>query len=331
MKDQGLVGACTAFSLSTAMDNAIKRLNQNDATSSLHVWSHYGDPEMDAAGSGNLNRTIALWADYPYDQGTACRMDKDDDGCGQLVTPNVQENSAASDPVIQAQVRAADSKGRYKVTEIDQLDPIDPDVLATDLATGKDVWIALGVSTDAWTSANVQSTFVIPEYAGEDGGHAVVFAGYRTTATGRQFLVHNSWSERWGDKGYAWISEATVRAHAQVAYTIKVVDTGAPPPPPTPIPTPAGTCAEGQSLSPTLGLCEKTCKVTSECGAGNVCVTVDPAPAPSVCVSANPSTDDDCGENELVDAVTGLCGPMCPDGTRSAASKCDAATARFRR
>ena len=42
VKDQGQVGACTAFSLSTAMDNAIRRQNGSDTTSTLHIWSHYG-------------------------------------------------------------------------------------------------------------------------------------------------------------------------------------------------------------------------------------------------------------------------------------------------
>ena len=86
IKDQGVVGSCTAFSLSTVMDNAIRRLNKNDATSSLHIWSHYGDPHMTSAAQSNTNRGIALWADYPYSQATACRMMKlADDDCGELL------------------------------------------------------------------------------------------------------------------------------------------------------------------------------------------------------------------------------------------------------
>ena len=322
VKDQGVVGSCTAFSLSTVMDNAIRRLNKNDETSSLHVWSHYGEPDMDAAGQGNMNHAITVWSDYPYDQRAACRMEHEDDGCGDLVSPHVQPGTATSDPTIQSQIKAADAKGHYKIAEIDQLDSIDPDVLATDLATGKDVWIAMGVGMSAWGGAAVQRTFVIPDYEEEDGGHAIVLAGYRQAPGGRQFLIHNSWSESWGDKGYAWISQAMIAQHVQSAYTIKVVDSTAPPPPPTPLPTPSGACAAGYVNTPALGVCEKSCKVDGDCGPGGACVNLNGNAAALLCIPTNPLTDDDCGETELVDSVTGLCAQSCPDGSRAADAKC---------
>ena len=68
IKDQGQVGACTAFSLSSAMDNAIRRQNKNDTISSLHLWSHYGIPVISNAGDANVNKTIAAWAVWPYDE-----------------------------------------------------------------------------------------------------------------------------------------------------------------------------------------------------------------------------------------------------------------------
>ena len=124
VKDQGVVGSCTAFSMSTVMDNAIRRLNKNDATSSLHLWAHYGDPHMTSAVQSNMNRPIALWADYPYDQAAACKMMKWPlDECGDLLDPHVKVNSASSDPAILAQIQAADGKGRYKIAEVDKLSP----------------------------------------------------------------------------------------------------------------------------------------------------------------------------------------------------------------
>jgi hypothetical protein len=36
----------------------------------------------------------------------------------------------------------------------------------------------------------------------------------------------------------------------------------------------------------------------------------------------NALTDDDCGEDQLVDSVTGKCAPICPDDTRPAAGRC---------
>jgi hypothetical protein len=43
-------------------------------------------------------------------------------------------------------IRSADARGRYTIAEVDQVDAIDPNVLVVDLATGKDIWFAMGVS-----------------------------------------------------------------------------------------------------------------------------------------------------------------------------------------
>jgi hypothetical protein len=326
IKDQQVVGSCTAFSLSTVMDNAIRRLNQSDVVSSMHVWSRYADPTMDAAESRNQGRPLANWSAYPYDERTACRMETQDDGCAELLLPHVQVNTAASDPTVQAQLRSADAQGQFTLTEVDQINPTDPDALALEIATGKDIWFAIGVSQDAWTSPLVQSTGVVPDWLQEDGGHAIALAGYRTTPTGRQFLVHNSWGPTWGDGGYGWISEAMIRAHAQSAYTVKIVDRAAPTPPPTPVPTPQAngqpSCPGGFTQPSGLPLCQKPCTTAADCGAGATCVSVLPGAAPSVCVGTNPLTDDDCGEGELVDAVTGQCAHACANNLRPAAGFC---------
>jgi hypothetical protein len=331
VKDQQLVGACTAFSLSSVMDNAVRRLNSSDVVSALHIWSRYADATMPSAESRNEGRAVAAWADFPWDERTACRMEPTDDGCAELLVPAVQANTAANDPQIQAQIRGADARGRYTIAEVDQIDPIDPTVLAVDLATGKDIWLAMGVSEDAWTSPQVQSAAVVPDWLLEDGGHAVALAGYRTTAAGRQFLVHNSWGASWGQGGYAWISEAMIRAHGQYAYTIKVVDRAAPAPPPTPVPTPQpsgpAACPAGFAQLPSMPLCQRVCSSSADCGAAGACVRTSTV-APAVCVATNPLTDDDCGEGELVDIVTGQCAPACANNLRPAAGWCPFGAAR---
>jgi len=326
IKDQQLVGACTAFSLSSVTDNAIRRLNKTDVVSAMHVWSRYADPTMPSAESRNEGHPLALWADYPYDERIACRMETQDDGCAELLVPSVQINTASNDPSVQAQIRAADARGRYTISEVDQIDPIEPDALALELATGKDIWFAMGVSQDAWTSPQVQASGIVPDWLMEDGGHAVALAGYRTTPVGRQFLVHNSWGPTWGDGGYGWVSEAMIRAHAQYAYTIKVVDRSAPAPPPTPVPAPqpsgAPGCPAGYTMAPGLPLCQRTCTTAADCGGGGTCVRLDPGGGAAVCVANNPLTDDDCGTGELVDIVSGQCAPACAGGLRPAAGWC---------
>lgn len=51
------------------------------------------------------------------------------------------------------------------------------------------------------------------------GGHAVTIVGY----TPGYFIVRNSWGEGWGDKGYAYASEAYTTAAFTEAYGISVI------------------------------------------------------------------------------------------------------------
>ena len=112
-----------------------------------------------------------------------------------------------------AQIQAADGKGHYKITEIDKITPPDPNVLATTLATGKDIWIAMYVSGAAWTGSQVKSTKVIPDYT---PGRRRPRHGARGLPHDRDRApvpIHNSWGTGWGDGGYAWISEKMVQQH----------------------------------------------------------------------------------------------------------------------
>ncbi len=271
IKDQGQVGACTAFSLSSAMDNAIRRQNKSDTTSSLHLWSHYGTPVVALAGEDNLNKPIATWELWPYDARVACELDRSGDGdCGPFAVPVVQ-GSAGADPQVQAKIRDSDAKGHWKVTEYDNLQT-DPDTIAAILATGADVWFTMNIGA-TW---QLPLGDTIPDWSADtvDGGHAVLFAGYRHKNGQRQFLVHNSWGPDWGDGGYAYISEGML-SFVKHAYKVVVVDTSQPSPPPP----------------------------------------SDP----------NALTDDDCGEDQLVDSVTGRCAPICPDDSRPAGGQCGGA------
>lgn len=270
IKDQGDVGCCTAFSLSSAMDNAIRRQNKSDTTSSLHIWSHYGYPNMQNAGDGNTSKAIVDWATWPYDARTACEMDTSgDNDCGPYKPPATQ-GSASGDPALRAKIKDADAKGHWKVSEYDEI-PADADTIAQMLATGADVWLSIRVG-ESWFHPN--AAFEIADWTENDGGHATLLAGYKHKNGQRWFLVHNSWGTDWGDKGYAWISEASLAKNIKHAYKVVVADTTAPPPPPS-----------------------------------------DPSAL----------TDDDCGEDQLVDAVTGQCAGICPDDSRPSNGQCSSA------
>jgi hypothetical protein len=274
VKDQGQVGACTAFSLSTAMDNAIRRQNTSFTTSTMHIWSHYSNPILQTAGDSNINKPIAPWDTWVYDERTACELDQSGDkDCGPY-TPPVVQGSGSTDATIQAKIKDADSKGEWEVTQYDKLQS-DPDTIAAILASGADVWTSMDIGTTwlhpvgdnliDWTTLNI------------DGGHAFVLAGYRHVNGVRQFLVHNSWGTSWGDHGFAYVSEAMVRQFCKNAYKVTVTNKNQP------------TAAPG---------------------------------------TADALTDDDCGEDQLVDSVTGKCTKMCPDDSRPAGGKCGKAAAK---
>lgn len=283
VKDQGQVGSCTSFSLSTAMDNAIRRQNKAETISSLHVWSHYGFPDMHTAGDDNLNKPVATWEVWPYDERVACELDQSGDGdCGPYLPP-VVPGAAGHDAQVQAKIKDADSKGHWKVTGYDELGG-DADTLAQYLATGADVWLSMNIGS-TWLSVS-GDTVADWTQAQVEGGHAFVLSGVRHKNGQRQFLVHNSWGPDWGDKGYAWISERVIGQFIKHAYKVTVADMSAPPPSPPPTAPSAGTPA------------------------------APPADDP------NALTDDDCAENQLVDSVTGQCAEMCPDDSRPASGQC---------
>ncbi len=258
VKDQGLVGNCSAFSLSSVIDNAILRMRHSDVISPEHLWAHYGNSDMGSAGDTNLNKLIALNQTWPYSARQACELVRDPtDECGQLL--GVAPASAASDATLQAQYRLAEQAGVYRVTAIDRITSRpspNVDAIAAVLAAGADVWAGFDVDVSSWKSTS-QVDNVIRDWPTTNGGHAVALAGYRQApgGAGRQFLVHNSWGGRWGDHGFAWVNESMVRQHLQIAYKVTVTD---------PHSHSAGVqtddaCASGSLVDAITGACAGAC------------------------------------------------------------------------
>jgi hypothetical protein len=257
VKDQGQVGSCTAFSLSSAMDNAIRRQNKGDTMSSLHIWAHYGYPDMKTAGDGTLNKEIASWDTWPYDERVACELDRSGDGdCGPYNPPAIP-GAGAVDPQVQAKVRDSDSKGHWKVSEYDEVKD-DPDTIAALLAMGSDVWASMNIGS-TWLSPS-GDTIADWSPAQIEGGHAILFSGYRHRNGQRQFLVHNSWGKDWADGGYGWISENAVKQFIKHAYKVVVTDTSsAPPPASDPNGLTDDDCSETQLVDSVTGQCAQIC------------------------------------------------------------------------
>jgi hypothetical protein len=286
VKNQGAVGACTAFSLSTVMDNAILRLQASEdagppgvkdpqnareaaawAMSPLHIWSHYGTPNMKTAAEAILHKSIAPLSIWPYSPRQACELMRGAGAeCGQAY--HVHPGSGMRDPNLRAEKEKADREGEYKIASIDHISskPVNTDAIAAILATGADVWIGITVDGHAWKHLKSEDP-IIPDWRTSEGGHAIALAGYRKGPHGqRQFLVHNSWGGTWGDHGFGWVNEEMLKRHVEHAYAVRVED------------------REGKSP---------------------------------------PQTDDACPENELIDADTGVCAEMCPGHTRRVNGSCE--------
>jgi hypothetical protein len=204
---------------------------------------------------------------WPYDPIKACRFESGRDSCEQSY--GVATDSWRSDPVLVAERERAKTAGVAMVGKAQRLaNARFGDSAVAALARGQSVYLQLRIDATAWSYRSLRGG-VIPDYDRETGGHAVSVVGYRTTPVGRQFLLHNSWGTGWGERGYAWIDEATIRKHLIDAALVDGVLAGGSPnasPPvvtlPTYRPNPgpmATTCAAGTLLDLGTGQCAARC------------------------------------------------------------------------
>lgn len=234
VRNQGRVGACTAFSFAAAVDHAVSsRTGTPGWISATHVWARYHTPSMQSAASSNMDKPLALESTWSYTKETeqrACSwVDKGYCKPGCQATTCACSSLPASEcgqPVDETVLSRADSAPSARVTDVTRLDKANLKHVQEVLSKGQDVWMSMKVG-DA-----LDDDKLLPQHAGlkaviadfdarnEPSGHAMVLAGYRVQEDGTYFLLHNSWGESWGDKGYAWIHETTLRTNISSAYVV---------------------------------------------------------------------------------------------------------------
>ncbi len=235
VKNQGVVGSCTAHSLSSTLDNAairagrLKAGDANAMASPLHVWSRYGLPDMGAAADGNISQPVGAYNIWPQNDREACKiMQNNGDYASECAEAlDVQAGSWRSDPNIMAKFNKSQTEGQYKLASIERIEKTsgswNKEEIVGALASGADLWIAMSVDMSKWNNKAMNNA-VISDWSGESGGHAIVMSGYRDTPSGRQYMIHNSWADSWGDHGYAWINEAMLDKWMYHAYRVKITN-----------------------------------------------------------------------------------------------------------
>jgi hypothetical protein len=294
VRDQGEVGSCEANAIASLIDTYTRwrRLNAVSA-SALHIFAVYERTRIDGVDRddvGNLTRVAGVTSEavWPYDPVKACRIAVGGDGLGCDARYHVQKESGYTDPTLVAERQRADASPSYRVVSIQNVTETGRDGIPSDmgkaeaeiiklLAAGEAVYLGIDMATN-WTSARgLRGVEVLPQPQGYYGSHALLAQGYRSTATGTQFLVQNSWGTGWGQGGFAWIPEATLRARLRAAYRFRVALTTDPrtpgnPPGPTPSPPPppvsAQTCPQG--YSPMFGTCVPNLSNLPKCAPGTL-------------------------------------------------------------
>jgi hypothetical protein len=226
IKYQGTVGTCSAHSLSSVLDNALRRAGRSEAVSPTHVWSRYRHPAVDEAISLNRGKPLATTVTLPDSSRINCMLDErlssSDFGCGEYY--NVERGSWKKDPQVVAAINNADRNGLVTIDGLERLGwpgRVDVEEIMSVIASGVAPWAVFDFTYDGWRVSGKDAT--IKDYEGREYTHAVTLVAYRPAPSGggRQFLIHNSWGQSWGDGGYAWISEYMVQKHMW-AYRVKV-------------------------------------------------------------------------------------------------------------
>jgi hypothetical protein len=306
VRDQGNAPACTAFATAAALDHALARWGGgNPSVSVMQIWSRYHSPEVVASLTANVGQKLGPEQQWPFRASEAIAWVP----CGAYARA---PREGCGLPVDEGHLRAVAAPVVGEFTEVEYIGKTaDSLVLQAKLAAGQDMMVTLEPPA-AFVPTGKAGAKYIPDYtrsAGSGSGHTVVLAGYAHFRHGTYFLMHNSWGTAWGDGGYAWIHESTMRR-----WSLEIVAVDAEPllraPGSRPVRQRAQTTCDADLVPDSIrAICSRpcadhsprhdgVCPVAGQCPAGFVNLT-------GACVLAAPSV----GGSDPDSGTAWTCGP----------------------
>lgn len=209
---QGKAGTCTAFSLTSQIDHAIGLWTGKPGdVSVMEIWARYHTGHSGA--QANLGLTVANDAEWPYDAARAGAWSKCKPADASCMTDDERHK-----------LDEVAKKGVVVLEQVEHLPEGEAlfDAIEAKLAAGRDIGTG-GKLPKAFKPVGDVGSKYIPEFAEVGtGAHAFTLTGYTHVDGERYFLLKNSWGAKWGDGGYAWIHEQSLRRIARTASVVVV-------------------------------------------------------------------------------------------------------------
>jgi C1A family cysteine protease len=188
IRDQGMLGACTGFAISAAIEfDRRKQKLEAFATSPLFVY--YNERMSEGTIDSDAGATIRDGIKAVNKLGV----------CKEQAWPYLIERFTSKPPAhcYKDALKCRAVSYQRVVRSLDQLRGC--------LAAGFP--FVMGISVyDSFESAEVAQSGVVPMPSRKEallGGHACLCVGYRNDT--KKWIFRNSWSEQWGDKGYGYL------------------------------------------------------------------------------------------------------------------------------
>jgi hypothetical protein len=221
VRNQGKAPLSSALALASAVDHAIGYWTGTPGkTSAMQLFARYHAGNVSKAIKASADTGLADEDTWPFAANEAVSWFE---SCDKWAG-TVKCGKAPDD----AKLKAADAKLTTTALDTEDLGAtLDVPAFRSKLAAGRDIIAVIKVDA-SFKPVGKEGAMYVPNYeGGAKGVHTILLAGSATFPHGTYFLVHNSVGEKWGDKGYAWIHEATLKANLVHAFVIDAKPTDA--------------------------------------------------------------------------------------------------------